>query len=460
MTLAIILHLNDLRIEQNPAVSGASKCDRLLAVYQYDQERENLGAASRWWLHHSLHSLKNDYHKKGADLYLGQGDLLTSLPMLAKKVGATHVFWNWRWDPTYFDLLEKLQKALERAGIEVVTSNGSYLLDPRTLETKSGKPYAVFTPFYKAALKAIEVQSVAKIPSKFRSVKAKSLTVEELKLLEKHPWTKKLERAWKPGRGEAKAKLKRFLKNGASRYDKDRDFPAIDGTSTLSPHLHFGEISPHEVYLASLKKEPFVRQLFWREFANYFLFHFPGAAKKNWNPKFDRFPWINKRAELKKWQQGRTGYPIVDAGMRQLWKTGWMHNRVRMIVASFLTKDLLIDWRKGEGWFWDTLVDADRGNNVLGWQWTAGSGPDAAPYFRVFNPILQGKKFDPTGSYIREYLPELKNLPDRWIHEPWNAPEEVLDEAALILEKDYPMPIVDHAQARTRALKSFAQVSK
>src|SRR5262249_3711442 len=283
------------------------------------------------------------------------------------------------------------------------------------------------------------------------------LTVANLELEPRIDWAAGIREAWRPGESGAAAHLRNFLKRGIKSYAEERDRPDHEGASRLSPYLHFGEIGPRQIWRAALPAEAYVRQIAWREFSSHLLFHFPETAKEPLRPEFRRFPWKFDVKSLKAWTRGRTGYPLVDAGMRELWHTGWMHNRVRMVVASFLVKHLLIPWQEGAAWFWDTLVDADLANNTMGWQWAAGCGADAAPYFRIFNPILQGEKFDPAGNYVRRWMPELARLPEKWIHKPWKAPEEVLRTAGIRLGEDYPRPVVNHEEARAQALKAFAE---
>lgn len=440
--VGIFWHRRDLRIQ---APKG---CTHLVPLYI--SSLENLGGASNWWLAHALSDLQEQYEKRSNHLIVCEGDPTRILLRIAKQVQAETIYWNTIWEPPFFQRDEKIRRALEKAGLQVEISNENYLIDPRLLLVKEKRPYRVFTPFYKTALKDIHPTLQKRIPSEIlppKRLASKNRSHKE------SAWEKKIAHHWEPSRAAAVKLLKTFIANKASAYAKGRDIPSLAGTSRLSPYLHFGQLSIHEVWQAAHKQSAYLRELIWREFANYFVFHYPQTLQHNWNTSFDHFPWNSSRSDLKKWQRGKTGYPIVDAGMRQLWETGWMHNRARMIVASFLTKDLLIDWKEGEKWFWDTLVDADKPNNVLGWQWVAGCGPDAAPYFRIFNPVLQGEKFDPKGDYVRQYVPELKNLPDKWIHHPWEAPKEVLAQAGVILGKTYPVPIVDHKKARLRALK-------
>lgn len=445
--IGIFWHRRDLRVQ---APKGFTHL-----VPLYIHPLENLGGASHLWLELALQDLKKEYEKREGRLILRAGKPDEIILEIAKKTKATTVFWNAIWEPPFYERDQKIKRSLEKAGLTVCVLNDNYLIDPSQLLVKDDHPYRVFTPFYKTASKAIDIPASHRIPSKIPCPKelfSEKLTFKEV------AWERKIEKYWDPTRACGQKLLAKFAKKNATSYAKMRDFPAEAGTSKLSAYLHFGQITPAEIWQATEGREVFLRQLFWREFSNYFLFHFPKALKENWNKKFDRFPWNNSRSDLSKWQKGQTGFPIVDAGMRQLWETGWMHNRVRMIVASFLTKDLLIDWREGEKWFWDTLVDADKPNNVMGWQWVAGCGLDAAPYFRIFNPLLQGKKFDPQGDYVRQYVPELKKLPDKWIHNPSEAPEEVLEKAGVILGKTYPKPMINHQKARDRALKAFRSI--
>jgi deoxyribodipyrimidine photo-lyase len=292
--------------------------------------------------------------------------------------------------------------------------------------------------------------------------------LEDLELEPKIDWAAGMRAAWRPGEEGAQQELKRFLA-GVEGYASDRNYPSKPGTSRLSPHLHFGEISPREIWHSVLARrnrenaaavDAYLREVGWREFAYHLLFHFPFTADECLRREFDRFPWSNNRDLLRRWQRGETGYPLVDAGMRELWATGWMHNRVRLVAASFLTKHLRMRWQEGAYWFWDTLVDADLANNALGWQWTAGCGADAAPYFRIFNPVLQSEKFDPEGDYIRCWAPELRGLPVPWIHKPWTAPELVLAEAGVQFGVNYPFPLVEHEQARCEALQAYERLRK
>lgn len=441
-TVGIVWHLHDLRLPWNEALSQAiAENTKIIPLYIYVKEMEKLGGASRFWLFHSLESLAKEYKERGAKLILRKGDPFTQLSQILSQTGAKTVYFNQEYEPTLFQMQERVRARLEGMGITVKIFNSNHLIDPLTLFAKSGKPYIGFAPFYKAALKLLTIRPT-RLPKKISSLAIKSNTLESLKITFHEKWMKKLQHYWHPSRQEGLAHLKNFIKKKSE-------------TSQLSPYIHFGQISPQEAWKAAKGHHSFLRQLIWREFSTYFLVHFPDAETKNWNPKYNRFKWNSSFAPYQRWVQGMTGYPIIDASMRQLWEMGWIHNRLRMVVASFLIKDLLIDWKKGEAWFWDTLVDADKGNNVFGWQWCFGSGPDACPYFRIFNPVLQGEKFDPHGTYIRKYIPELKNLPTQWIHHPWDAPKEVLEKAKIELGRTYPHPIVDHKNARAVALKKF-----
>lgn len=450
----IVWHWHDLRVEDNPALAHVSS-GRVLPVYIHSPEEEGSwpsGAASNWWLHHSLLSLAEQYEKLGSRLIIRSGSAEKILREIMQEVPVEAIHWNRRYEPVLRRRDEQVMKRFRREGITIETFEGNYLITPSEVLNKSGKPYSVYTPFSKVIFSSQSWRDPLKPPQKLKKHPIASEEVDQLALLPEHDWAEQFPKRWSPGRAGALAKLKAF-KAKVDAYGEERDIPSHYATSRLSPHLHFGEISPHEVWKAiahpTKDRNPFLRQLLWREFGNYFLYHHPSLPEHPWSRKFARFPWEKNPKALAAWQRGETGYPIVDAGMRELWQTGWMHNRVRMIVASFLVKDLFIHWSEGEKWFWDTLVDADLANNSLGWQWVAGCGPDAAPYFRIFNPILQGKKFDPKGDYVRRWVPELKDVPDKWIHSPWEAPHP---------PENYPTPIVDHAVARDQALKAYQQI--
>lgn len=463
--MQIVWHRFDLRTHDNPALFfAAEKSKKVLPVFIYDKNsKKQMGGASLWWLHHSLKDLSERYKELGTHLVILEGNPGEELAKLAKKTKAEKVFYNRAFQPPYLEEEKAVCAFLQKEGIEVEGFNGNYLIDPEEILNKSNNPYSVFTPFKKCVLELLEMYEPLKEPKHLESVSCKGEPLSSLHFIPKISWYKEMEAFWEIGRKGAEKSLQHFIKTALSDYSVGRNIPSEEGTSFLSPHLHFGEISPREVLHAIQSKrgesvETFASEIVWREFANYFLFHFPKTVKENWDKKFDHFPWKNSSSFLKKWQKGQTGYPLVDAGMRQLWKLGWMHNRVRMVVASFLIKHLLIDWREGEKWFFDTLVDADVGSNIMNWQWVAGSGPDAAPYFRIFNPILQSEKFDPEGHYIRQFVPELKLLSNKWIHTPWLAPAHELEKAKVHLGKDYPHPIVDHEKARNEALAAYKKL--
>ncbi len=439
----IVWFQNDLRLTDHPSLDAAVKTGRpILPVYIWSPDDDHpweLGAASRWWLHHSLLAFT-----KNVPLVIRKGPIISTLKKLVHEVDAEAVYFHYSYSRRDAQIL---------AGLPAEAFHGILLCPPGNFRT-----YQVFTPFFNALQKEAIAKPLPR-PARPKWFKHRpSLSVDDLKLLPRVPWYQEF--PWKPGEEGAHRALKRFLKCSAKNYAKDRDYPSITGTSRLSPHFHLGEISPRQVWHAAKKYPAFLRQIAWREFAYHLLAAFPKTPSSPFRENFRTFPWKKNKAALRLWQKGMTGFPIVDAGMRQLWHTGWMHNRVRMIAASFLVKDLLIPWQGGAQWFWDTLVDADLANNTLGWQWIAGCGADAAPYFRIFNPILQGKKFDPSGNYIRRFVPELQNLPDKFIHAPWTAPSEILQKAGVKLGVNYPRPIVDHAKARSRALEAFHRWQK
>ncbi len=470
----------DLRLSDHRALHAAIAEERaILPVYILDDETPGpwrMGGASRWWLHGSLAALKADLEGLGSRLVLLRGLSVDVLEGLAKETGAKTVHATRRYEPWARQEEEDLAERLESAGRTFRRYAGGLMFEPEKPTTKAGDPFRVFTPFYKACLelgppKAPLPRPEKKLPAP-DSWPASDDLDEWALLPEKPDWAGGLRETWEPGEAGAEARLADFLDEAMAGYAEKRNRPDRPGTSRLSPHLHFGEISPHRCWQAVENRlsensgggargaRSFQRELIWREFSYHLLFHWPDLPKKAFRPEFEKFPWDEDEAALDAWQQGRTGYPIVDAGMRELWETGWMHNRVRMITASFLIKDLLIPWQVGENWFWDTLVDADLASNSASWQWVAGSGADAAPYFRVFNPVLQGRKFDPKGDYVRRYVPELADLDTEHLHAPWEAPKEALDEAGVRLGETYPEPIVDHKKARARALAAYETVKK
>lgn len=465
MTCALVWFRQDLRLADNPALFEACRsCQQVIPVFIDDPTPDtlsHLGAASRVWLDQSLASLANSLQAKASRLVLRQGQVLSVLQDLIKETGATHVFWNRCYDPV--SLARDTQiKAVLKEQVQVQSFNAALLREPWQVLKNDGQAYKVYTPFWKALLKTGITQDllpepvILPAPTQWPS----SLALNELKLLPIIRWDQGMMANWQVGEPAALHKLHRFLETRVIHYKTDRDQPAVLGTSRLSPHLHFGEISPRQIALlaqqylaeypeASLGIQTFLQEIGWREFAWYLLYHFPETVTEPLDQRFKSFQWESDyQANLHRWQQGETGIPIVDAGMRELWQTGWMHNRVRMIVASLLTKNLLIPWQEGEAWFRDTLVDADLANNVLGWQWVAGCGADAAPYFRIFNPILQGEKFDPNGEYVRRWVPELAGRAAKEVHYP-----RVLGDGWK-----YPLPITDLGFSRQRALERYAHI--
>jgi len=460
---------DDLRVADNPALVAASAEGRpLVALYLFDDETPEvrpLGGAARWWLHHALSSLSDSLEARGSRLVLRRGPAEKVLPEFAREIGATVIHWNRRYG-TAAEVDFRVEKALTAAGIRVDSHKANLLFEPDEIVSRAGKPLQVYSAFWRAALAHGDPRPPLPAPANIASadLPVASDRLESLNLLPRTPdWAGGIRAAWQPGEPAAMNRLRTFVGDGLSDYAGDRDMPAVDGSSRLSPHLRFGEISPFQVWDAAAGKgksaAKFLAEIGWREFSYHLLGQFPTLADDNLKPVFDKFPWAKSSEDiLAAWQHGRTGYPIVDAGMRQLWQTGWMHNRVRMVAASFLTKHLLLDWRIGEKWFWDTLVDADPANNPASWQWVAGSGADAQPYFRIFNPVLQGEKFDPDGAYVRAFVPEIAGLPDRFIHQPWQASPVELGSAGVELGTTYPEPIVDHATARKRALAAYERM--
>lgn len=485
---AIVWFRQDLRLGDNPALRAAVERGlTVIPLYVWAPEEEGdwaPGGASRWWLHHSLAALDAHLRAGGSRLILRQGPSLAALPAIARSTGAIAVFWNRRYEPDIRDRDASVQEALRRNGIEAESFNGSLLREPWAIRNRSGKPFQVFTPFWRHCLALPDPPEPLPAPRTLPSPRTwpASVALSALSLEPKLNWAAGLRAAWRPGEAGAAAHLSQFLRGGFASYADDRDRPGLAGTSRLSPHLHFGEISPRQIWHALKRRTEgaqgssaprlasstlavngwrscrFVAELGWREFSHHLLYHFPHTVAQPLRSEFGRFRWRSNPAWLRAWQRGQTGYPLVDAGMRELWATGWMHNRVRMVVASFLVKDLLVSWLEGARWFWDTLVDADLAQNTLGWQWTAGCGADAAPFFRIFNPSSQGKKFDPEGAYVRRWVPELAALPAEWIHEPHTAPPEALARAGVSLGKDYPAPIVSHTIAREVALEAYARI--
>lgn len=480
MTSRPVVHWfrNDLRLAGNAALSAAAASGApVILVYILDDAtpgKWKMGSASRWWLEGSLAALAGDIEKRGNRLILLAGDTREVLPRLLRDTKASALYFSRCYEPFAIGLETDLKSALDAMGIAVKRYGGALLKEPEDIRTKSGDVYKVYTPFWRALSEGLKVPSPRAAP---RAIPApsgfpKGLALRSLKLRPAKPdWAGGLRAEWQPGESGALARLDSFLEDALQNYAEDRNRPDRPATSRLSPHLHFGEITPahcwHRASEAAARTpgadkghETFLKELVWREFSATLLFHWPDLPEVPFRREFASFPWKDDVARLEAWTRGRTGYPIVDAGMRELWQTGYMHNRVRMIAASFLVKDLLIPWQAGEAWFWDTLVDADLASNAASWQWVAGSGADAAPYFRIFNPTSQGIKFDPDGAYVRRYVPEIARLPNEHIHAPEHAPDAVLRAAGIVLDKDYPRPIVDHAFARTRALEAYQAVKR
>ena len=464
----------DLRIADNPALSSAAESGHpVLAVYileDGDSDPWAPGGASKWWLHHSLKALDQSLKVLGNRLVLRRGRPQEVLRELVTESAATAVYCTSLTEPHAIKVDSELERILNELGAGFRASDGNLIFPPGSITTKNGEPYKVFTPFYKACLKKFTPPAPLSAPKQLPCTKQliRSDSLKEWKLVpEKPDWSNGWLDMWTPSEQGALSRLDSFLEQSATAYGTRRDRPDIFGTSKLSPHLHLGEISPRTCWHRSLARvEPesqddlksFFRQIVWREFSHHLLYHWPNFPEEPFRPEFRRFPWIRSEEALRQWQLGLTGYPTVDAGMRELWATGWMHNRVRMIAASFLVKHLLIPWQDGAAWFWDTLVDADLANNSVNWQWVAGCGVDAAPFFRIFNPVLQGRKFDPEGTYVRRWVPELANLPDRYIHQPWATPKDILKDSGVSLGNNYPFPMVDHITARNRALAIFKQI--
>jgi deoxyribodipyrimidine photo-lyase len=463
----------DLRLADNPALQAALKRKQpVIPVFIWAPDEETPwepGAANRWWLHQSLTSLAADLQAAGSKLVLRCGPACETLQRLTEETGATAVYWNRRYEPSVLARDARIKASLRTSGIEAESFNAALLHEPWTIQNKSEKPFQVFTPFWRHCLTLPDPPEPLPTPKKVPApvqVPA-SVALEEFGLEPRIKWAEGFRAAWKPGSAGAREQLKRFITAAFENYSEERNRPDHLGTSRLSPHLHFGEISPRQVWHAlrrsagsssAWRNSQFLAEVGWREFAHHLLYHFPHTPTEPLRGEFKSFPWRDNPAWLKAWQRGQTGVPLVDAGMRELWITGWMHNRVRMVVASFLVKNLLLPWQEGTRWFWDTLVDADLAQNTLGWQWSAGCGADAAPYFRIFNPVSQGEKFDPDGDYVRQWVPELAKLPAPWIHQPWTAPAAELTRASVILGKTYPDPIVSLSISREVALEAYSRM--
>lgn len=472
---AIMWFRQDLRLYDNPALLKAVAIGQVLPIYILDDinpQNWSMGSASRVWLHDSLKALDKTL---GGHLKLFVGDAKSVIDNLVTEHDIDAVYWNRCYEPWRIKRDTKIKAQLTTREIETQTFNASLLWEPWTVLKNDDTPYKVFTPFYRnGCLKKPEPRAPFKSPPEISFFECKkqcagSLKIEELKLFDSQSWQNKIQREWRIGELAAQQQLDSFCDDSLSQYQAGRDFPSLQATSKLSPHLHFGEISPHQIWhRMTLEKaqmmqndaDHFLREVAWREFSYYQLYHFPQLPDEVFNPKFKHFKWLEGSESFNLWTRGQTGYPIVDAGMRELWQTGIMHNRVRMIVASFLIKNQLLHWQKGERWFWDCLVDADLASNSASWQWCAGSGADAAPYFRIFNPVLQSQKFDPEGEYLMRYCPELASLPPKLRHAPWLAKPEALELANIVLGVDYPLPMLDLKITRQRALDAFKSLRK
>lgn len=469
---ALLWFRQDLRLADHPALHAALEGGGpVVGLYVLDDESPGawrLGGASRWWLHGSLASLGREIAARDGTLVLRRGDAAREVAAVAAELGAASVHAGVAHEPWWRAADQAVRDALAAQGITYKRHRVATLSAPWRVKTKTGGIYGMYTPYARAVRALGEPEAPLPAPARLRgAVRARSERLEDWELLPRRPdWAGGIRATWTPGEAGAASRLAAFLRQAAAGYDRGRNLPGAPGTSMLSPHLHWGEISPNTVWHAcraiapSAAVETYLSELIWRDFAAYLLWHHRTLPDRPLRPAFDALPYRRAPRELGAWQRGRTGVPIVDAGLRQLWETGWMHNRVRMIVASFLTKHLLMDWRDGERWFWDTLVDADLASNAASWQWVAGTGIDAQPFFRVFNPVSQGEKFDPEGGYVRRFVPELARLPDRHLHAPWAAPPEVLDAAGVALGRDYPRPIVSLDEGRARALAAYRNTVK
>ncbi len=480
MSRALLWFRRDLRLTDNPALLAAlQECDRIIPLYIHAPDEEqpwSPGGASRWWLHQSLIQLDRQLKARGSRLLILRGASLDTLQSLIAREKITHVLWNRLYDPALVERDTQIKQTLQQTGVTCHSYNAALLFEPWEISNRSGQPFRVFTPFWRTCRQRLFALGFpAAAPDSLPPVQCKTrgLKPDALELMPKIPWYGGLNETWQPGEEGALRQLQRFQQQSIEDYDSARDLPSTGGTSRLAPSLHFGEIGPRQIVqvlqtcedgalsITENGAESFLRQLVWREFAHQLLHHFPHTDQLPLNSKFSHYPWAwgdQLPDELHAWQKGETGIPIVDAGMRELRHSGWMHNRVRMIVASLLTKNLGIHWLEGARWFWDTLVDADLANNSLGWQWTAGCGADAAPFFRIFNPVLQAKRFDPDGDYVRRWIPELAELSNARLHAPWEANHATLTAAGVNLGHNYPLPIVDLKASREQALSHWNNI--
>jgi len=474
---ALVWMRRDLRLTDNPALTEAlAACERVIPVFIHAPDEESPwqpGGASRWWLHHSLTALDKALSALGSRLIIAEGESLTTLCELVRTTGASRCLWNRLYDPATVERDTKIKQALRADGVRCDSFNAAMMLEPWQVKTGAGQPYRVFSPYWRRCVPQLaDIGAPLAVPSALPAVDddIRSLPIDALGLLPSIPWDQGLRETWQPGEAGAAERLNRFIQGPITDYGEGREYPAQPGTSALSPHLHWGEIGPRQILHAirqhgldnNADAALYVHELGWRDFSYQMLYHFPHTPLTPLDPKFADFPWRDDPDGrlLRAWRRGRTGIPIVDAGMRELWYKGWMHNRVRMIVSSLLTKNLRLPWQQGAGWFWDTLVDADLASNTQGWQWSAGSGADAAPYFRIFNPVRQGERFDPKGVYVRRWCPELARLPDNLIHQPWEAKPALLEQLEFRLGRDYPAPVVDLKQSRADALAAFERLKQ
>ena len=457
----------DLRLSDNPSLSKASNYQNVYNIFILDEINSKdylYGSASKFWLNNSLKSLNNSLDNS---LSFYKGNPIDIFKDIISRFEINSVYWNRCYEEWEIKRDTEIKLYLKSRGINVETFNASLLWEPWEISKNDNTPYKVFTPFYRRGCLGYKNPREPLIKPKFKNLlkdEKKSLNLNEFELIPNLKWIKKLRKNWNIGEVQAQIKFEDFLKKSINSYKEGRDVPSKESVSKISPHLHFGEISPNQLWYKirnfgdDKNIDHFCSELGWREFSYSQLYFNPKLPKKNLQSKFDNFPWTNNLSNLTAWQNGMTGIPMVDAGMRELWQTGFMHNRLRMITGSFLVKNLLIHWHYGERWFWDCLVDADLASNSAGWQWIAGCGADAAPFFRIFNPVTQGQKFDPKGIYVRQYIPEIANLPNKYLFDPWNAPSNVLEEANINLGSTYPLPLVDLKTSREKALLAFKSI--
>ena len=468
--IGIFWFRQDLRLHDNLAILELIKdCDKIIPLYIFDNNAI-IGSASKWWLYHSLDSLDKSLRLKNSQLFYFNGQPYKILKTISHDHKISNIYWNRLYDKYSIERDSKIKENLKKLNINIKTFPGSLINEPWKIKNKSNSFFKVFTPFWKTCLEENQPIKLLSPPSKIETLFIKSSLLaskDDFKLFDqKATWINKLALNWVPGEEQALKNFKNFKNKVIENYSDGRDRPDKNYTSKLSPYLHFGEISPERIFeeikkkkiINNESKKKFLAEIGWREFSYNLLFYYPNIKHEPIQQKFKNFPWKNNSKFLNAWKKGKTGYPIVDAGMRQLYETGWMHNRVRMIVGSFLCKNLLLHWWEGEKWFFDKLVDADLGSNSAGWQWIAGCGADAAPYFRIFNPVTQSLKFDSTGEYVKKFIPELHNIPSNQVHEPWELSAEDQKKFKCLIGKDYPRPIVNLSESRDKALKAFSSL--